>query len=130
MGLKKSDRRKRTPVTKEARPVLAPAATPRRVPIVSNKSVNRNVKKITKNCPRTAKENFPVVEEITIPLKSKAKRYGFDGRENGLKFSGIVVTPKGIPIIVVMMIPIRMAMEKSVRFRKNSFLHLQVMYVH
>ena len=44
-----------------------------------------------------------------IPLKSNAKKCGADGVENGLKSSPIVVTPKGIPIIVVMMIPIRIA---------------------
>ena len=63
---------------------------------------------ITMNCPRTANENLPAVVQ-KIPLKSNAKKCGADGAENGLKFSGIVVTPNGIPIIVVMIIPIRIA---------------------
>ena len=84
------------------------SATPSKVPIVSNRSVKRNVKKITKNCPRTASENFPA-GPVTIPLKSNAKKCGADGAENGLKLSGIDVTPNGMPIIVVMMIPKRIA---------------------
>jgi hypothetical protein len=46
-------------------------------------------------------------------LKSNAKKCGADGVENGLKFSGIVVTPNGIPMIVVIITPRRIFPGKS-----------------
>lgn len=81
------------------------SATPRSVPIVSKRSVKRKVKKITRNFPRTAKEKpFPFE---TIPLKSKSKKYGAEGAFTGEKSFGIAVTPNGIPIKVVITIPIK-----------------------
>ena len=73
------------------------SATPIKVPIVSNISVNRNVKKTTKN-----------FTERT-PANSNLKRKGVSGTEIALKFSGITVTPKGIPTTVVAATPIRIA---------------------
>ena len=81
------------------------SATPRSVPIVSKRSVKRKVKKITRNFPKTAKEKpFPFE---TIPLKSKSKKYGAEGAFTGEKSFGIAVTPNGIPIKVVITIPIK-----------------------
>ena len=73
------------------------SVTPIRVPIVSNKSVNKNVKNTMKN--------FPV---RTLP-HSNLNRSGASGSENGFHPSGTVVTPNGIPTIVVNAIPIRIA---------------------
>ena len=44
---------------------------------------------------------------VKILVHSNWKKYGIDGNEIGLKFSGIVVTPNGIPTTVVKAIPIR-----------------------
>ena len=64
---------------------------------MSNKSVNKKVKNTMKN--------FPV---RTLPHSNSNKRGAF-GIETGDHPSGIVVTPKGIPTIVVKAIPIRIA---------------------
>lgn len=139
--LKKREIKKRIAVVNEARPVLAPAATPEddstkevtvdvprhapttvptesasnaslqflifpfssfkldcsatpiNVPNVSNISVNKNVIRTTRNL------------TVKMFVKSNLNKYGASGIEKGLKFSGITVTPKGIPMIVVMIIP-------------------------
>ena len=74
---------------------LACSVTPIRVPIVSNKSVNKNVKNTIKN--------FPVKTFAHSNWNNK----GADGIETGFQPSGIVVTPKGKPTIVVIIIPRR-----------------------
>ena len=46
------------------------------------------------------------LSERTLP-HSNMKKCGAAGVETGVKFSGIVVTPNGIPMIVVIIIPIK-----------------------
>ena len=74
---------------------LACSATPIKVPSVSNISVKRNVIRTTKNFKDKAFAH------------SNLNKYGAAGVANGLKFSGMLVTPNGIPIIVVTATPIR-----------------------
>lgn len=76
---------------------FACSATPTKVPIVSNKSVNKNVKNTMKN-----------LIERTL-AHSNLQKYGVAGLEKGENPSGIEVTPKGIPIIVVITRPKRIA---------------------
>ena len=71
--------------------------TPINVPTVSKRSVKRNVNTITTN----------LIERM--PAKSNLKRRGEAGRLNGTHPSGTVVTPKGIPMIVVARIAMRIA---------------------
>ena len=75
----------------------ASVVTPTNVPIVSKISTKRNVKNTVKNF------------KVRTCEKSNFQNKGASGRETALKPSGIFVTPKGIPTIVVRMIPIRMA---------------------